>query len=292
LLVALSCSASISQAEAPPQRLPSAVLQYPLIVVENGGQTRDTRVELVNLTSRQLQVHCFYVDSGSCGGTNFYVYLTPNQPMSWLASRGTSNRLNGSAAPPFFGTGELKCVVLPTRPEIDAHNAIQGRAIIFGSDGQTQSYGAVGFRRLSDGDYTNVVDLDGSTYTQCPDELHFAFVASNLTSDSELIVAPCSEDLENLRPSTTAVSFRVINEFEQLLSASMIVTCFDRRPLRRISPVFTEDFLGSPTGHVIVRGVQEPIIGLMIDHFTDGAVSTSANEPFLRDGRSAVLRFP
>jgi hypothetical protein len=77
------------------------------------------------------------------------------------------------------------------------------------------------------------------------------------------------------------VQFRVINEFEQLLSASMSVTCFDRRPLRRISPVFTEDFLGSPTG-----------IGLMIDHFTDGAVSSSANEPFLRDGRSAVLRFP
>lgn len=299
LLVCLWGSASVSRAEAPPQRLPSAVLQWPLIVAEGGGQTRDTRVELVNLTGRSLQVHCFYVNSGSCGATNFYVYLTPNQPMSWLASRGTSNRLTGSAVPPFFGTGELKCVVLPTRPEIDAHNAIQGRGIVFGADGLTQSYGAVGFRRLSDGDYTNTVDLDGSTYTQCPDELHFAFIASDgtrdqpaVSSDSELILAPCSEDLENLRPATTAVSFRVINEFEQLLSASMTFTCFDRRPLRRISPVFTQEFLGSPTGHVVVRGVQEPVIGLMIDHFTDGAVSSSANEPFLRDGRSAVLRFP
>src|SRR5512145_2400721 len=82
-LVALSLSASISQAEAPPQRLPSAVLQYPLVVVEDGGLTRDTRVELVNLTRHPLQVHCFYVNSGSCGATNFFVYLTPNQPMSW-----------------------------------------------------------------------------------------------------------------------------------------------------------------------------------------------------------------
>jgi hypothetical protein len=37
--------------------LPSAVLQWPLIVAEGGGQTRDTRVELVNLTRSALQVH-------------------------------------------------------------------------------------------------------------------------------------------------------------------------------------------------------------------------------------------
>lgn len=292
LLLGLMCMARVSHAEAPPQRLPSAVLQWPLIAVEGGGQTRDTRVELVNLTSNRLEVHCFYINNTSCSATNFYVYLTPNQPMSWLASRGTVNFLNGSAVPPFSTTGELKCVVLPSRPEVDYHNAIQGRGIVFGADGHTQSYGAVGFRRLIDGEYNNLVELDGSTYTQCPDELHFAFVASNATSDSELVIAPCSNDLENIRPATTAVQFRVINEFEQLLSASMVVTCFDRRPLRRISAVFTEDFLGSPTGHVIVRGVQEPVTGIMIDHFTDGAVSSSANEPFLRDGRSAVLRFP
>src|SRR5262245_24232062 len=101
-------AASMSRAQAPPQRLPSAVLQWPLIVADAG--TRDTRVELVNLTSRQLQVHCFYVHADFCGATNFFVYLTPNQPMSWLASRGTNNRLTGSAVPPFFGTGELKCV--------------------------------------------------------------------------------------------------------------------------------------------------------------------------------------
>lgn len=284
--------AAISKADSPPQRLPSAVLQYSLIVAEGGGFTRDTRVELVNLTGRPLQVQCFYVQGDSCSETDFFVYLTPNQPMSWLASRGTSNRLTGSAVPPFSGTGELKCVVLPSRPEVDAHNAIQGRAIVFGADGLTQSYGAVGFRRLADGDYNNVVELDGSTYTECPAELHFAFVASNATSDSELILAPCSEDLENLRPASTSVSFRVINEFEQLLSAALTVTCYDRRPLRKISPIFTEDFLGSPTGHVVVRGAQEPVIGLMIDNFTDGALSSSANEPFLRDGRAAVLRFP
>ena len=285
-----------ARAESPPQRLPSAVLQYPLIVVEGGGLTRDTRVELVNLTNRDLEAQCFYVQSGFCSETDFFVRLTANQPQSWLASRGASNSLTGSAVPPFSGTGELKCVVLPSRPEVDAHNAIQGRAIVFGADGQTISYGATGFRRLTDGDYTSLIELDGETYTQCPGELHFAFIAADddpsSAPESEMVLVPCSEDLENLRPATTSVLFQIVNEFEETLSASLTFTCYDRRPLRRISNVFTAAFLGSPTGHVTVRGVQEPLLGLIVDQFVDGALSTSANEPFLRDGRSAVLRFP
>jgi hypothetical protein len=282
-------------AQSPPQRLPSAVLQYPLIIVEGGGSTRDTRVELVNLTSRPQSVKCFYVTGTFCSQTDFFIHLTPNQPFSWLASRGASSVLTGSAVPPFFGdSGELKCVVEPSRPEVDAHNAIQGRAIIFGADGQTMAYGAVGFRRLVDGEQENVVELDGQTYSQCPDELHFAFFAADPDSgsDSELILAPCSEDLENLRPVTTAVTIKVINEFEQFLSASLTFTCYSRRLLRNVSPVFTEEFLGTPTGHAVIEGVQEPLIGIIIDRFTDGALSTAANEPFLRGGRPAVLRFP
>jgi hypothetical protein len=295
-VIALVAAASV-RAESPPQRLPSAVLQYPLIVVEGGGATRDTRVEIVNLTGRDIQLKCVYVQGSNCGATNFFVRLTPNQPLSWLASRGVSNRLTGSAVPPFFSSsGELKCVVLPQRPEVEFHNAIQGRAIVFGADGQTVAYGATGFLRLVDGDFTSRVDLDGSTYTQCPAQLHFAFSAADddgqSAPESELVMAPCSEDLENLRPATTTVQFRVINEFEQQLSASLTFTCYERRPLRRISAVFTEAFLGSPTGHLVARGIQEPVLGLIIDQFADGALSTSANEPFLRDGRSAVLRFP
>jgi len=292
LALGLSTAGRADAGSPPDQRLPSALLQYPFIVVEDGGATRDTRVELVNLTSRQLQVQCFYVQSPLCRETDFFVTLTPNQPLSWLASRGTSNPLTWTAVPPFFGTGELKCAVLPSQPEIDAHNAIQGRAMVFGADGQTLAYGAVGFRRLSAGEFSPVLPLDGETYAQCPDELHFAFVASDEGSDSEIVLVPCSQDLENLRPTTTTVLFRVINEFEETLSAALTFTCFDHRPLQKISPVFTRDTLGSLTGHLVVRAAEEPVVGLLIDQFTDGALSTSANEPFLRGGRSATVRLP
>lgn len=296
-LIVVLAATPPAAAEPPPQRLPSAVLQYPLIVVEGGGALRDTRVEIVNLTGRDVQVKCVYVQGSSCGATNFFLRLTPNQPLSWLASQGVSNRLTGSAVPPFFSSsGQLKCAVLPQRAEVEFHNAIQGRAIVFGSDGQTVAYGATGFLRLVDGDFTSRVHLDGATYTQCPGQLHFAFSAADDdpqgAPESELVMAPCSEDMENLRPATTTVHFRVINEFEQQLSASLTFTCYDRRPLRRISAVFTEAFLGSPSGHLVARGIQEPVLGLIIDQFADGALATSANEPFLRGGRPAVLRFP
>jgi hypothetical protein len=281
-------------AESPAQRLPSALLIYPLID-SDGGFSRDTRVELVNLTGRPVDVHCFYIQGSSCGEIGFFVRLTANQPMSWLASQGTYNAISRSAVPPFSGQGELKCAVQPSEPGLDAHNAIQGRAVVFGSDGNTLGYGAVAFRRLSDGDFENVLELDGSTYSRCPDEQHFVFLASDPSPapGSELIMAPCSEDLENQVPTVTTVQFEVINEFEQHLSASVSVNCYDRHFLRQLSSVFTFNTLGSETGHLIVRGVQSPVTALVIDRFDAGSAEGAAvNEPALRGGRPATIVFP
>ena len=51
------------------------------------------------------------------------------------------------------------------------------------------------------------------------------------------MIAPCSEDLENLVAPPTTVQFEIINEFEQHFSASTIVTCYARRTLRQVSTV-------------------------------------------------------
>ena len=281
----------------PAQRLPSAILVYPLIVVEGGGAVTDTRVELVNLSGRDVRVHCFYVRSSTCGASNSFVTLTPNQPLSWLVSKGSFNIRSFSAVPPFSGTGELKCVVLPSEPELTAYNAIQGRATVFGADDQTVGYGAVGFQRLTPGEFSNVLSLDGATYAQCPDELHFVILASDPgepAAASEIVLATCSEDLQNLSPTSTVVQVVVVNEFEQFLSASISVTCFDRRRLDEISNVFTRSTLGTDTGHLIVRGVQDPVLAMVIDRFlvSDDVPSTAANEPALRGGRAATIRLP
>jgi hypothetical protein len=293
LAAVLVCS-SAHAGTPPAQRLPSALLVYPLIVVENTNATRDTRVEIVNLSNRAVTVDCFYLSGVSCNETGFQVTLTAHQPLSWLASQGSRGQPTQSAVPPFFGTGELKCVVQSARPELDAHNAIQGRAIVFGSDGQTIGYGAVGFRRLVEGEFDGTVELDGQTYEQCPEEMHFAFLASGDTAAtrSEIVLTPCFEDLNNQIPGTATVQLRIINEFEQSLSAVTSVTCHSRRTLLQINPAFSEQTLGSDVGHLIVRGVDVPVVGMLIDRFMPSAASTSANEPALRGGRSGTVLFP
>jgi len=292
----LWCSQAATAA-SPPQRLPSALIIYPLVVVEGNGATTDTRIELVNLSNRHIELGCIYVPAETCTGFDFRVHLTPNQPISWLASRGTFNGL--TAVPPFSFSGELKCFVEPDQESVAAHNAIQGRAAVFGADGQTIGYSAVGFLRLTDGPLTNEIPLDGVTYTQCPDEQHFIFLASDGSTpivpaaESELVIAPCSEDLENVVTPSTVIQFRIYNEFEEQFSASTSVFCSARRLLRQLGNVFTRPVLGTDTGHLIVRGVQTPVLALVVDRFlTPPAPATAGNEPALRGGRSALIRIP
>jgi hypothetical protein len=282
-----------ANAAAPAQRVPAALLLFPLVTVEGGGSLRDTRVELVNLSRRDQQLSCFYLTANSCGGVGFSVRLTANQPLSWLVSRGTFNSLSGSAIPPFRSNGELKCRVIPSGPEVEAHNVVQGRAIVFGVGGETIPYGAVGIQRLIDGEASRLAELDGVTYAQCPDEMHFVFVASEPGSQSEIVMTPCTQDLLNRTPTSTTVSILVYNEFEQVLSASTSVTCHARRRLEEISHIFERKTLGTDTGHLIVRGVQSPVLTMLIDRVSVGlATAVAANEPALRGGRAASIRFP
>ncbi len=295
LLVAWSGAARADSAS--PQRLPSAVLVWPLIDVEGGGSVVDTQVEVVNLTRGAVDLDCIYVPSDICSGFDFRVHLTPNQPITWLASQGTSSTFSSTAVPPFDSTGELKCIVLPADTSVASHNTIQGRAAVFGADGQTIGYSAFGFLRLTDGPLTNEIDLDGVTYTQCPNEQHFVFIASDPSAaqaESEIVIAQCSEDLENLVNPATVIQLQVFNEFEEAFSASTSVACSIRTTLQKISSVFTQATLGSDTGHLIVRGVQSPVLAMVIDRFfaAPAVPATAGNEPALRGGRSAQIFIP
>jgi hypothetical protein len=64
--------------------------------------------------------------------------------------------------------------------------------------------------------------------------------------------------------------------------------------LQDISHIFTKSTLGTDTGHLVVKGVQSPVLALVIDRFRTSANApvTAGNEPFLRGGRTAQIRFP
>ncbi len=280
------CLAGAAQAGAPSQHLPSALVMLPFIEV---APDRDTRVEIVNLSGEPQELQCFYVD-GSCNELGFFVYLTPYEPATWLASSGTSNESTGTAVLPFFGTGELKCAVMAQQPAVQFHNAIQARATVFGLDGSTVSYDAVGFQRLSDGDFTGVLTLDGTTYAQCPDRLHFDVLTDQETSSSDIVLVPCSENLLLQTSSTVQIQVQTINEFESNFSASISITCADRRTLGSLADTLTRAVSGTDTAHVIIRGVTGPVVGLVIDHVP--AAGTAGNEPSFQGGRSATVVFP
>ena len=92
--------------------------------------------------------------------------------------------------------------------------------------------------------------------------------------------------------SSTVVQFAVINEFEQHLSSSITVRCFDRRPFNAIAPLRRRS-AGSDTVHLIVEAIDVPVIGLVIDRFNAGAgISASTNDPYLEGGRSASISMP
>ena len=280
-------------ADAPPQKLPSALLMFPYI--DSGGGV-ETRVELLNLSGGAVNLQCFFVNSDSeqCNEIGFFLTLTPFQPMAWLVSEGVSNEVNATAAPPFFGTGELKCAVMPAQPTTDFYNTIQGRATVYHDDGETVSYSSVGFLRLSDGEYNGTLQLNGGDYTQCPDRLHFDVLTDQpATPSSELILLPCTEDLLLQIPTMLNAQLLITNEFEQTFSTSYSIKCFSRKTLTEIADSLTRATAGTDTAHISVRGSQGPLIGLVIDSVPfQAANGIAGNEPSLQGGRSATVTFP
>src|SRR4030095_16615733 len=107
--------------------------------------------------------------------------------------------------------------------------------------------------------------LDGFTYEECPERLHFQALATQGVS-GDLILVPCSQDLLTQTPVETTVQLAIVNEFEQVFSASFRFKCHTRMALSRIGPL-QRGVLGTDTAHVIVRGVSVPLLGIMVDRF-------------------------
>jgi len=283
-----------AQGQPPAQKLASAFVIFPYIVT---SATQDTRVELMNMSDQEIDLQCFYVRQSDCIEVGFFVSLTANQPLSWLANDGANNPLTFSAVPPFTGVGELKCAVASPRAELDFHNVLQGRVLIYDNiSGETVGYDAIGFQKLSPGGYTGVINLDGFTYESCPDRLHFIVLTRQGVATSDLITVPCAEDLLNQTQTETVVQLAIINEFEQVFSSSYRQKCLGKPGDQTFARFGTlsKAVLGTDTAHLIVRGVSTPLVGLVIDRFQGqgNTLHTTANEPFLEGGRDSTVVFP
>jgi len=273
----------------------SALLVYPFVIVDE-GEGVDTILELSNTSDQPVAVRCYYVNAlgrcsatgdacfvskdcsegdtcaPQCSETDFTVYLTPFQPIAWVASKGLANSdipldgvfrrgVGGSSnagtrVPPFgidsgnlgsqSGIGELKCYAIDPDGAPSERNVLKGHFSVVGAGAgiDVSKASAVGFRALpgaNDRDNRLVLGGEGAEYDGCPAVLvldHFFDGATDPVSgqriSTALVLLPCTQNFLTQVPTRTPVQYLVFNEFEQRFSTSAPVDCFFVQPISSI----------------------------------------------------------
>jgi uncharacterized protein YceK len=198
--------------------------------------------------------------------TDFTIWLTKQQPTHWVASQGRAvnpsdnipSGQDGSGidpgaippVPPGF-EGELKCVQIDASGTPFGGNNLKGEGLIRSFDGDVSKYNAVAILANPDlaGDepanelLLNNTPINDGEYNSCPNQLylnHFVDGQESIIGDlnpeactddecpirTYLTLVPCSQDFENQVPSEVTVQFAIVNEFENIFSASTTVECY------------------------------------------------------------------
>jgi len=197
--------------------------------------------------------------------TDFTIWLTRQQPTHWVVSQGRAvnpndgfgndgSGLDPGAIPPVSEgfEGELKCIQADASGTVFGGNNLKGEAVIRSADGEVSKYNALAILANPDaagGEPANELRLDNSPnnfgeYNACPNTTlldHFVDGANDPVieqhnniwcADDEcpvrtyLTLVPCSQDFENQQFSSVTVQFSIVNEFEEIFSASTTVACW------------------------------------------------------------------
>jgi len=211
--------------------------------------------------------------------TDFSIWLTKQQPTHWVVSAGRQVNpadsfgtdgagLDPGAVPPVVPgfTGELKCVQVDASGTPFGGNNLKGEAVITSASGDVSKHNAVAILAnpdLAGGDPANQLLLDNTPehdgeYNSCANQLyldHFvdgtpdpvvqefnegACTDGQCPIRTYLTLVPCTQDFENQLPAEVTVQFAIVNEMEQVFSASTTVDCWLTTQLSSID---------APTGH-------------------------------------------
>jgi len=192
--------------------------------------------------------------------------------------------------------GELRCIEIDSNGVPLARNDLKGEALIetaSTTDIDVASYNAIGIEATGNGPADpNILTIgpgsDGE-YNGCPNYLilnHFFDEAedpvphtdgSEITTD--LVLVPCSVDYLRQIPGTAVVQYLVFNEFEQRLSASKTVTCFQKIQLCNIdtpqcsNSIFNVGVFGTLTGQTRLLPQGSGLIGVAIEHHDESTAA-------------------
>lgn len=274
-------------AQATAQR-PASIVIFPKVIADG---TRDTVIQLTNATNNFRSALCLYLDGSltfpnlpqspsnppRCAQTNFDLSLLPQQPTSWVASKGRAVDAADPAGtdpgliPPVMSgfEGALFCVELDSSGAPVSGNSLIGTATLQNTaSGDVAQYSAIGLRGLAtnDGDATLCLGDSvtptcplGAEYDGCPEEWSLDHLAEGAQDSvagagsavhTELTVVPCAQDFNLANPTSVSLSVQVRNEFEQPFSASTTVDCWMNDELGQIgsggpNPPFAFSTLGT-----------------------------------------------
>jgi hypothetical protein len=217
-------------------------------------------------------------------------------------------RIPPVAEDPFVG--ELKCIAVnDLMDEVPiASNYLKGEAKIETStttDLDVASYNAIGIQATA-ADGTLITDnplvlgpASAGDYNGCPNVLilnaFFDLADDPINGElitTDLTLVPCSEDFLRQIGGSATVQYLVYNEFEQRLSTSQLVNCFQEKQLCKIDTtqcprsIFAAQLEGTLTGQVRLTPVNNPtstlpsgLLGVAIESH-DGASSAAFNLHF------------
>lgn len=302
---------------------PAAILIYPYVVVDSElnaapGAT-DTLIQLTNTSNQPVILTCFYENSnGHCLATgavcdpndvttwpqgcgtcipgwneiDFRIFLTPLQPIGWLASQGLQSfplpGNTGSRIPPvpeFPFTGLLKCIVVDETGAPTDANVVKGEATI----GYTSieraldiaKYNAVGIQAIGgavNADNELVLGGEGAEFNGCPSVLilnHlFDRVEAPVSEErviTRLVLVPCTQNILRQIPGAAVVQYLVFNEFEQRFSTSRPFDCQQTLPLSSIDTtqpdrsIFSAGVTGTVAGQTRLTPIGSGLVGVAIE---------------------------
>lgn len=240
----------------------------------------------------------------SCGVDSDCTLFIPGDSCS-LSNAGT--RIPPVPEDPFLG--ELRCIEIDSNGVPLARNDLKGEALLetaTRSNLDVASYNAVGIQATGNGPADpNILTIgpgsDGE-YNGCPNYLilnHFFDEAIDPVPNSEtnevttdLVLVPCSADYLRQIPGTAVVQYLVFNEFEQRLSASKTVTCFQKIQLCNIdtpqcsNSIFNVGVFGTLTGQTRMLPQGSGLVGVAIEHHSNGEDRSAAFNLHMQGARA------
>jgi hypothetical protein len=217
-------------------------------------------VQIANVSNISVFAHCFYLNGAPLDPTmppsasnprvwlavDFFVELTPQQPVFWLVSTGRMMPPGGGDVPPAVQpfTGELRCIQSDASLAPIGGNALTGNATLLGPGPEVAEYDAIALRALNVSSGTTL-NLDGVEYEACTETLHAVHRADGpsiigaqgiITSRNLLTVIPCTVDYNSEIPIRSLFSAVQHDEFELALSTIQVLDYWNEYDLGAIFP--------------------------------------------------------